>query len=74
MAGHLGRVRGGWDRDNDRSAPSATITKPSKSRDGQTTMTVTVPQDSNKRKVQSNEEAPQSKCVKYHDQGVQTSF
>ena len=29
--------------------------------DGQTTMTVTVPQDSGKRKVQSNEEAPRSK-------------
>ena len=39
---------------------SATITKPVKSGDGQTTMTVTVPQESNKRKVQSNEEAPRS--------------
>ena len=38
--------RGGRDRDHDRSAPSATYTKPSKSGDGQTTMTVTVPQDS----------------------------
>ena len=36
--------KGGWYRDHDRSAPSATITKLSKSCDGQTTMTVTVPQ------------------------------
>ena len=33
----------------------------SSKRDGQTTMTVTVPQDSNKRKVQSHEEAPRCK-------------
>ena len=33
----------------------------SKSETGQTTVTVTVPQDSNKRKVQSNEGAPRAK-------------
>ena len=47
--------RVGRDRDHDRFTPSATITKPSKSGDGQTTMTVKVPQDSNKRKVQRHE-------------------
>ena len=54
--------RGGQDRDHDRSAPSATITKSSKSGDVQTTMTVTVPHDSSKLKVQSHEEAPCSKA------------
>ena len=37
------------------------ITQPSKSGNGQATMTVTVPQDSNKHQVQSNEGAPRSK-------------
>ena len=39
----------------------ATVTRPSKSGSGQVTMTVTVPQDSNKRKIQSNEGAPRNK-------------
>ena len=50
------------DRDQSRSTPSATFTKPSKSGSGQETMTVTVPQESNKRKVQSNDGAPRNKC------------
>ena len=49
--------RGGRDRDQSRSTCSATVIKPSKSADGQATMIVTVPQESNKRKVQSNEGA-----------------
>ena len=50
--------RGGRDRDQDRSALSATTTKPSKFGYGLETMTVTVPQDLNKRKVHSNEGTP----------------
>ena len=53
--------RGGRDGDQSRSTPSATVTKPSKSGDGQATMSVTVPQDSNKRRVQSNEGASRAK-------------
>ena len=53
--------RGGRDGDQSRSTPSATVTKPSKSGDGQATMSVTVPQDSNKRRVQSNEGASGAK-------------
>ena len=33
--------------------PSSTVTRPSKSGDGQSTMTVTVPQEPNKRHVQA---------------------
>ena len=43
------------------STPLEIATKPSKSGDSQATMTVTVPQDSNKCKVQSNEGAPHAK-------------
>ena len=43
--------RGGRDGDQSRSTPSATTTKPSKSWNGQATMTVTVPQDLNKCQV-----------------------
>ena len=50
------------DRDQNRSTPSATFTKLSKSGSGQATMTVNVPRDSNKCKVQSNEGASHSKC------------
>ena len=53
--------KSGMDRDQSRSTPSATDTRPSKSGGGHATMTATVPQDSNKRKVQSNEGAPRSK-------------
>ena len=45
----------GRDRGQSRCTPSAMVTWPSKSGEGQAHMTVTVPQDSNKRKVQSNE-------------------
>ena len=45
----------------ERSTPSSTVTRPSTSGSGQATMTVTVPQDSNKRQVQSNGGAPHSK-------------
>ena len=50
--------RGGRDRDQGIFTPSATVTKPCKSGDGHATMTVTVPEDSNKHKVQINEGAP----------------
>ena len=40
--------RGGRDRDQSKSTPLATATKPSMSGDGHATKTVTVPQDSNK--------------------------
>ena len=53
--------RGGRNRGHSRSTPSATVTRPSKSGDGQVTMTITVPQDSNKRKVQSSEGACHAK-------------
>ena len=53
--------RSGRDRDQSRSTPSSTVTRPSKSGSGQATMTVTVPQDSNKDQVQSNEGTPRSK-------------
>ena len=43
------------------SSLSATITKPAK--DGLTTMTVTVPQDSNKHKVESRGNSPCPKCT-----------
>ena len=54
--------RSGRDRDRSRSAPSSTVTRPCKSGDGQATMTVTVPQEPNKRQVQTHEGAPRSKC------------
>ena len=53
--------RGGRDSCQSRSTPSATVTKPSKSGNGQATMTVTVPQVSNKHRVQSNEGASHAK-------------
>ena len=43
------------------SLEMATVTRLSKFGDGQATMTVTVPQDSNKRKVQRNEGASHAK-------------
>ena len=54
-------IGGGRDRDQSRSTPSATVAKQSKSRDGQATMTVTVPQDLKKGRVQSNEGASRAK-------------
>ena len=53
--------RSGEDRDQSRSVPSSTVTRPSKSGKGQATMTVTVPQEPNKRQVQTHEVAPRSK-------------
>ena len=44
-----------------RSAPSSTVTRQSKSGNGQATMAVTVPQEPNKRQVQTHEGAPCSK-------------
>ena len=51
--------RSGKYRVQSRSAPSSTVTRPSRSGDGKSTMTVTVPQEPNKR---SHEDAPRSKC------------
>ena len=53
--------RSGGDRDRSRSAPSSTATRPFKPGDGHATMTVTVPQEPNKRQVQTHEGAPPSK-------------
>ena len=53
--------RSGEDRDRSRSAPSSTVTRPSKSENGQATMTVTVPQEPKIRQVQTHEGAPRSK-------------
>ena len=58
IGGKTSYRRGGRDRDQSISTPSATVTKPSRYGDGHATMTVTVPEDSNKRKVQINEGAP----------------
>ena len=44
----------------DRAMSSATITKPGQSKEGQTTMTVSVPQDSNKRKVEPRDDTSQT--------------
>ena len=53
--------RSGEDRDRSRSVPSSTVTRPSMSGNGQATMTVTVPQEQNKRQVQTHEGAPHNK-------------
>ena len=54
------RRSSGRGRGQDRSMPSTTITKPGQSKEGQTTMTVSVPQDSNKRKVEPRDDASQT--------------
>ena len=51
---------GGRGRGQGRSTPSAMSTKPGQSKEGQTTMTVSVPSDSNKRKVESRDSTPQA--------------
>ena len=51
---------GGPGRGQGRSTPSATSTKSGQSKEGQTTMTVSVPSDSNKRKVESRDSTPQA--------------
>ena len=53
--------RSGEYRDWSRSAPVSTVTRPSRSGEGRSTMTVTVPQEPNKRSVQTHEDAPRSK-------------
>ena len=59
MAPSIGKVAGISFRVD---PPLWPVTKPSKSEDGQATMTVTVPQDLNKHKVQSSKGAPRAKC------------
>ena len=49
------------DRSRPRSAPASTVTQPSRSGEGRSIMTVTVPQEPNKRSVQTHEDAPRSK-------------
>ena len=51
---------GGRGRGQGRSAPSATITRPGQSKDGQKALTVSVSADSKKRKVESQDDAPQA--------------
>ena len=58
---YTGRCKSFRDVTQDTSAPFTTITKPPQTSADQTTMTVTVPQDSYKRKGQSHDEAPQVK-------------
>ena len=53
------RKPGGKGRGQGRSAPSATITRPGQSKDGQKALTVSVSTDSKKRKSESQDDAPQ---------------
>ena len=53
------RKPGGRGRGQGRSAPSATITRPGQSKDGQKALTVSVSTDSKKRKTESQDDAPQ---------------
>ena len=50
---------GGRGRGQGRSAPSATTTRPGQSKDGQKSLTVSVSSDTKKRKVESQDDAPQ---------------
>ena len=50
---------GGRGRGQGRSTPSATITRPGQSKDSQKNLTVSVSSDSKKRKVESQDDAPQ---------------
>ena len=50
---------GGRGKGQGRSAPSAMSTRPGQSKDGQKTLTVSVSSDSKKRKVESQDDAPQ---------------
>ena len=50
---------GGRGRGQGRSAPSATITRPGQSKDGQEALTVSVSTDSKKHKTESQDDAPQ---------------
>ena len=51
---------GGRGRGHGRSTPSATSTKPGQSKEGQKSLTVSVSSDSKKRKVESQDNAPQT--------------
>ena len=51
---------GGQGREQGRSTPSATSTKPGQSKEGQKTLTVSVSSDSKKRKVESRDNDPQA--------------
>ena len=56
-----GYKKSGWrGRGQGRSTPSATNTKPGQSKEGQTAMTVSVPPDSNKRKMEPRDNTPQT--------------
>ena len=50
---------GGRGKGQGRSAPSATSRRPGQSKDGQKTLTVSVSSDLKKRKVESQDDAPQ---------------
>ena len=47
-------------RGQGRSAPSATFTRPGQSKDGQKALTMSVSTDSKKRKLESQDDAPQA--------------
>ena len=53
------RKPGGKGRGQGRSTPSATITRPGQSKDGQKALTVSLSTDSKKRKTESQDDAPQ---------------
>ena len=57
----------GLGRGQGRSMPSAMSSKPGRSKEGQATMTVSVPLDSNKRKVESRDNTPQTPRKNKHD-------
>ena len=64
------RSSSGWGRGQSRFMPTATITEPGQSKKGQTTMTVSVPQDSDKRKVEPRDDASKTpRKNKRHFQG-----
>ena len=53
------RKPGGKGRGQGRSTPSATITRPGQSKDGQKALTVSISTDSKKRKTESQDDAPE---------------
>ena len=54
------RKSSGQGRGQGRSTPSATSIKPGQSKEGQTTLTVSVPQDSDKRKAEPRDDTSQT--------------
>ena len=56
----VSRKPSGRGRGQGRSTPSATSTKPGQSKEGQATLTVSVPQDSDKRKVEPRDDTCQT--------------